>query len=85
TVDAEYGQPAVYGAAVIGRRSQPLQPTEKLDLRSQGGYGRVQGKDIAFHNLLEIRCFQAGRRRFAHRLFVRLCLERGMLVRNVDV
>jgi hypothetical protein len=79
------GQPIVREAAVIARGAQPLQATEKLDLRSQGGYRRVQGKHIVFHNSLEIRCFQAGWRRFAHRLFVRLCLKRGMLVRNVDV
>jgi hypothetical protein len=34
----------------------------------------VLGRQSAIHNLMEILSFQAGRRRFAHRLFVRLCL-----------
>ena len=45
---------------------------------------RKAGKPVIQY-LLEILSFQAGWRRFAHRLFVRLCPIWGDLVRNVDV
>lgn len=45
----------------------------------------AQQGNSPFKKLLEIKCFQAGRRSLAHRLFIRLCLERGELVRKTHV